>query len=422
MPHHYLQIDILGDKGVSKNLTKFEPVLDRKSRIPSAQKIGIINSSHAECQKSERMVSIQAGVSAPSILNKNSCSLLTPMALKSRRNMTPNKELILSKNISRRRLSKNLSDAAAGQDSPDNDDDSIRLDSGRPKGLNKSSIPLTPDQDLKISGFEEYAMKEKETKKIGFASTAQIYEFSKFKSTSPVAKQLFLGQHNTKIEEDLKKNERFLTKSNSVKSSYDKIRKNIETQWDECNKSNCITQLKPLTNPVPYFQSYNSSYCGDLIKKIKDKLKTEKNYFKPGKNFGVSKSSANLRLTAMVDIEIPHKLQNDRTFGNMKTSWGAKKKYSPYKSQTKHKDISIDEKLSGRGKEALGLNQLKILNFSVGDFGGGGAASQRFRVRSKNEPIMKEKKVALTARDPGAVDSGGDPGDKDKKSYLFTQA
>ena len=77
--------------------------------------------------------------------------------------------------------------------------------------------------------------------------------------------------------------------------SYDKIRKNIESQWDEHNKSKCITQLKQ-ANKVPYFQSYNSNYCGNLIRKIKDRLRPGNSYQGQKKftgAFGMSKSTGN---------------------------------------------------------------------------------------------------------------------------------
>jgi hypothetical protein len=148
------------------------------------------------------------------------------------------------------------------------------------------------------------------------------------------------------MEEDLKKNQRFLKKSSSVMKSYDKIRKNIETQWDECNKSKCITQLKHPPNPTPYFQSYNSSYCGDLIKKIKDRLRKDNNYLKKT-GLGVNKTTANLKLTAVVDPETPVYVKTEKSIitnlkkFDMDTSWGAQKRYSPYNSQFRYKDMSM---------------------------------------------------------------------------------
>lgn len=198
MPNHYLQNDILTEKGISKTMVpKFGLQLGRKSGIPSAKKIVTpINWDHRDYKNSQRRVSIHAGVSPPSMLINHSSPLLTPIALKSRRDLNP---INMSKDNSLSQ-SKRFFDAAPGQELTDNDYESIGVSSERPKGLRKSSSFLNPDQDLKISRLEDHAMIDKEaeknakeTRKIGFAKIDQIYEFQKFKSTSPVAKQLFLG-------------------------------------------------------------------------------------------------------------------------------------------------------------------------------------------------------------------------------------
>jgi hypothetical protein len=111
------------------------------------------------------------------------------MALKSRRDLNPNN---LSKDSSICQ-SKRFFDAAPGQELTDNDYESIGVSSERPKGLRKSSSFLNPDQDLKISRLEDHEKNAKENRKIGFAKIDKVFEFQKFKSTSPVAKQLFLG-------------------------------------------------------------------------------------------------------------------------------------------------------------------------------------------------------------------------------------
>jgi hypothetical protein len=188
----------LTEKGISKTtVPKFGLQLGRKSGIPSAKKIVTpINWNHRDGKNSQRRVSIQAGVSPPSMLINDSSLLLTPMALKSRRDLNPNN---LSKDSSLCQ-SKRFSDAAPGQELTDNDYESIGVSSERPMGLRKSSSFLNPDQDLKISRLEDHAMIDKEaeknakeTRKIGFAKIDKVFEFQKFKSTSPVAKQLFLG-------------------------------------------------------------------------------------------------------------------------------------------------------------------------------------------------------------------------------------